>query len=107
MENNEESNLKNWTDCDVKMMISLCGEIEPNFLKNATKQGKIFIHLKFVKKLKKLKKSDFGFGQFVFLKALAFAPGPPLTIRTCFEDIHHFMQFMLNIVNMDFVTRFK
>jgi hypothetical protein len=39
-EGSEEGAL-NWKDCDVEVLISLHGEIDPEFLKNAKKQGKI------------------------------------------------------------------
>jgi hypothetical protein len=36
-----EEGASNWKDCDVEVLISLCGEMDPEFLKNAKKQGKI------------------------------------------------------------------
>ena len=47
----EESVSKNWKDRDVERMISLRGnQMEPYFLKNAKKQGKIFAYLKILTK---------------------------------------------------------
>jgi hypothetical protein len=36
-----EEGASNWKDCDVEVLISLRGEMDPEFLKNAQKQGKI------------------------------------------------------------------
>jgi hypothetical protein len=36
-----EERASNWKDCDVEVLISLHGEMDPEFLKNAKKQGKI------------------------------------------------------------------
>lgn len=44
-EDEDESAAKNWKDCDVETMIALRGEMEPEFLKNAKKQGEIFLKL--------------------------------------------------------------
>ena len=46
-EEDEESNSKNWKDHDVETMISLHGEMECEFLKNAKKQGMIFAYVNF------------------------------------------------------------
>ena len=42
VEEDEESNSKKWRDRDVETMIAMRGEMEPEFLKNAKKQGKFF-----------------------------------------------------------------
>ena len=41
VEEGEESGSKNWKDHDVETMISLRGEMEPEFLKNIKKQGNV------------------------------------------------------------------
>lgn len=48
VEEDEKYGSKNWKDYDVKTMISLHGEMEPQFLKNAKKQNTIFAYLKFL-----------------------------------------------------------
>ena len=42
VEKDEESNSNHWKDHDMETMISLQGEMEPDFLKNVKKQSKIF-----------------------------------------------------------------
>lgn len=56
----------------MEIMISLRGEIKPNFLKNTKKKGKFFAYLKFLKK--KIPISDLA--NLAFLKALVFSSNP-------------------------------
>ena len=46
-EEDEESGSKNWKDHDVETMISLRGEMEPEFLKNTKKQDMISAYVNF------------------------------------------------------------
>ena len=71
VEEDDEFGSKNWRDRDVETMIAMRGEMEPEFLKNAKKQGKIFANLIFFQK----KSSDFRFGLF---KGLGLRLEPPL-----------------------------
>jgi hypothetical protein len=50
VEEYKELSSKNWRDRDVETMIAMRGEMKPNFLKNAKKQGKFFANLNFLKK---------------------------------------------------------
>jgi hypothetical protein len=72
VEEDKELSSKNWRDRDVETMIAMRGEMEPEFFKNAKKQGKFFANLNFLKR--KVLISDLA--NLVFLKAFAFASRP-------------------------------
>jgi len=73
VEEDEELSSKNWRDRDVETMIAMRGEMEPEFLKNAKKQGKFFANLNFLKR--KVQISDLA--NLAFLKAFASRPPFP------------------------------
>lgn len=82
-EEDEESAKKNWKDQDVETMISLRGEMEPEFLKNAKKQGMISTYVIFLKKIgKKIRFQIWPIWPFKGLRLSRLAPTPPLSPPT-------------------------